>query len=531
MEEKIKLLEETINKFDFLQDYKPALEKIKVKFNQNKIYLVLTGEFSSGKTSLINSLFNLNLPVNVLPETSSIWKILKGDIESILVYLKDGSVKSCANIDEVKTIPPQEIQFIEYTLPKAPDDIVIVDTPGLSSLNEDHKRVLEEFIEEADVLAVVIDVNQGLTKTTEKFIQEQLDKGSSIFIVLSKIDTKPPSAVRSLENFLKRKFPEYSKGIFKVSAKNGDIKEFEALINVIKQEKLKILNQKLHLLINRLCSDILNTLKVSLGGAQLDLTDIEKKEQEIEIQLKQLEKKLREIKRNIDLKLTEAIYISTNTFKNYLFERVDWILNALYDRNLNEDVEQRLKPLIEEAIRYSLKVLQENIKSIEADLEGELLKLKNNFSLEKDLSYIISDILVRFSEDILNLVTIILTIIPIGKILKPLIPIISKALGSLIKSITGSHIKQKILSSIEEMAESYKNELMNLVNKHLDDIYKEFTQEIETQRQVLKKTLDELKHQKKKRQEEFNNFKSNLENTIQKLETICGGFKNVSKYS
>ncbi|MCS7245344.1 MAG: dynamin family protein, partial [candidate division WOR-3 bacterium] len=113
-----------------------SLQKITGKNIQNRKSIVFFGEFSSGKTTIINNLFELNLPIDILPSTAVPTIITYG--QSKKLYL----INTFFDIEEIEEenlekISHQNKQYAKRYLYKiilldmpVLKDYIIIDTPG-----------------------------------------------------------------------------------------------------------------------------------------------------------------------------------------------------------------------------------------------------------------------------------------------------------------------------------------------------------------------------------------------------------------
>lgn len=62
------------------------------------------------------------------------------------------------------------------TSTRVPATTVLVDTPGLSSLNSQHKQTLVDFLPQADGVLLVTDVNQQIIRSLTDFILHKRNK-------------------------------------------------------------------------------------------------------------------------------------------------------------------------------------------------------------------------------------------------------------------------------------------------------------------------------------------------------------------
>lgn len=148
--------------------------------------IVVLGEFKRGKSTFVNALIGEKLlPADVLPTTATInalmWDIERktyvvknnGEVETgatSLQFLNNfvaGDTKSVDNIKYLKIGHPAEI---------LKNDVVIVDTPGVSDINEQRVQVTYDFIPKANAVIFLLDATSPLKRSEKEFIDEHLIK-------------------------------------------------------------------------------------------------------------------------------------------------------------------------------------------------------------------------------------------------------------------------------------------------------------------------------------------------------------------
>ena len=146
------------------------LENITLRSHQENAPLVLplVGEFSSGKTTLINSLTDSKkLETATKPTTATIFEVHFGcDRCHATVLNEQGHFVEVEDIAELKNdaLADAKVVTVFDTSNNVPASTILVDTPGLSSPDPKHKQTLVNFLPKADGLILVTDINQQITR-------------------------------------------------------------------------------------------------------------------------------------------------------------------------------------------------------------------------------------------------------------------------------------------------------------------------------------------------------------------------------
>lgn len=152
-------------------NYEELQNKLKVvRENLEQLFsIVFIGEFSTGKSSVINALLGEKiLPEGITPTTDKITILKHGDVRE--EYLENGNYYI--------SIPENRLK-----------GFVMVDTPGTNVTIEQHEQITQEFIPKADIVFFVIGAERAMTGSEAKlikFIKEDWLK--NIVFLLNKID-------------------------------------------------------------------------------------------------------------------------------------------------------------------------------------------------------------------------------------------------------------------------------------------------------------------------------------------------------
>lgn len=210
----------------------------------SELILPLVGEFSSGKTTLLNSLTDSKaLETATKPTTATIYEIHFGSPECrAAVTDEDGQTRPIA-LDDLKNDKLADAFVVNLwdTSTRVPSTTVIVDTPGLSSPDPRHKRTLVNFLPKADGILLVVDINAQLSNSLTTFIKDMKLAARPVFLVVTMCDTKEGAARGEMRERLSKECELPLSNIVFVSAKKGDLSEFFKLLEGVQAEKDSII--------------------------------------------------------------------------------------------------------------------------------------------------------------------------------------------------------------------------------------------------------------------------------------------------
>ena len=320
------------------------LQKIHAQETQENadLILALVGEFSAGKTTLINSLTNSKaLETATLPTTATIYDIHFCSSSNKAIVYDDDSSREIEDLSTLKNESLKDAKIVSLfdTSCKVPATTVLVDTPGLSSPESKHKEVLCKFLPNADAILLVVDINQQMTRSLTDFVKTVKLAKKKLFLVVTKCDTKDESQKRTALQYIAKNCDLPLENCACVSAKTGDVSEFLEVINKISENKKSIIAD-----ISKVRYGIIaENLKADL----VKLSKVPQDDEEIQKQLLQTRSELSKIQREIDEILGDAkvdIDCSMNDacgeFENKIFDQLDAIVS---ENGLDFDKEIKAK--------------------------------------------------------------------------------------------------------------------------------------------------------------------------------------------
>ena len=212
-----KLIEELRTGFEHWEAVK------KKSWIENKKKIAFVGEFSAGKTSIVNRMLSQDnpdatlLPVSMKATTAIPTYIASGEEVMYSFVAPDNTQKTLSEstfksvskevLGNVKGISSLIKYFVMNYKSPSLEHISILDTPGFNSNDpEDAERTID-VINECDALFWVLDVNAGtINRSSAQLIKDKLSK--PLYIVINKVDTKAESEVAKVRELVKRTLKE-----------------------------------------------------------------------------------------------------------------------------------------------------------------------------------------------------------------------------------------------------------------------------------------------------------------------------------
>lgn len=134
--------------------------------DQTPLRITVIGPFGCGKTSIVNHLIGRAvLPVSIRETTATSFLVSSVSLDQEEhLELSNGSRLPLNAVDQVNTASQQVVKVRVHS-EIMPVGFEILDTPGLSSAHEIHERITLQAVNLADVLLLVSDAKQGLSRS------------------------------------------------------------------------------------------------------------------------------------------------------------------------------------------------------------------------------------------------------------------------------------------------------------------------------------------------------------------------------
>ncbi|WP_267523417.1 dynamin family protein [Campylobacter sp. MG1] len=353
------------------------------------IQVGVIGQFSSGKSSLLNLLFKKNLlatgarPVSVVATYIKYGEkdVVLGEYEEGLKIINSKNLNDQnENIDGLKNIHI-------YTDNEILKNITLIDTPGLNA-NENDEEFSKNLINSFDAL-IWLSLAESAGKLSEEKAIKSFKKNIPSICLVNQKDKLNKQEQEKLQNYLNKVFSKYFSKIELISCKlaveNNNDSNIEAFYNFLKdlnktEIKEKIIKENLENIkyqlnyINLKIYDALNTLNARID----EYNDIIKKINNKEI-FDDFNEKILNALKTIAKNITQEFL---NNFKeknaNYFTNKKTLLHKDCYEKN-----EYKYKTIIPDDtflnIFYNKDIINKEFLRIKKELNDLFLNIKDNF--------------------------------------------------------------------------------------------------------------------------------------------------------
>jgi dynamin family protein len=175
---------------------------------EGRYYVVVCGEFRRGKSSLLNALVERPglFPVDVDITTCAVTILHWDSQEAAVVYFAETSLDDPSSaapperitLDRIEEFATEQgnpdndklVERIEIgaPIPQLEPGLVLVDTPGLGSVNPGHNAATRAYLPRADAVLFVSSATQPLSESELGFLREALAKRPVVVAAVTMID-------------------------------------------------------------------------------------------------------------------------------------------------------------------------------------------------------------------------------------------------------------------------------------------------------------------------------------------------------
>lgn len=334
-------------------DYDMQLKRIKEMLKKREYLVSIMGQFSAGKSKLINNIVEKNIvPVHTTETTALITLIKYGEKEYAELIYKDGVVNEITieqslelwqdGKNEVLALIDMIIIYVSSSILST--GMVLADTPGINTVINEHLELAAYIMESSDRIMYLM--GKPVTETDRNFINKIEKCGISVLFVRTHMDMvkfTEENVDISTEKEIEILQPYSKDKIFFLSNNNDSlyynvIDELREYLQLNLADNLeKTIQETCKAKILRIAKDeqktvnsIYNSVQKVLSGQE---TEYSEKKKELEENIKVLNnifgKNAKKLKRKVEQMKLEA-YMELERAKNKVIQETECILNEAY---------------------------------------------------------------------------------------------------------------------------------------------------------------------------------------------------------
>jgi len=189
------------------------------KLADDRFYLTVVGQFSRGKSTLMNAILGKDyLPSGIVPVTSAVTTVSYGTRERVILRYAESNltreiwvheladfITERANPGNRNRIAMAEVQVPVEILQRG---FFFVDTPGLGSAVQENTATTLNFLPSADAIVFVTSCDAPLTAAELGYLRQCRSSVRQLFVVVNKMDLVPAEEMSRVIDFVKAKVVE-----------------------------------------------------------------------------------------------------------------------------------------------------------------------------------------------------------------------------------------------------------------------------------------------------------------------------------
>ena len=310
-----------------LVEFLPTLSSITRKLESHRFEIAVFGRVSSGKSSLINELLEIQLlPVGTTPITAVPIHIIAGPQPRLRVTFMDRTVALRAEAlpeyaaEQFNPANSKRVIGLELSVPskRLQDGVAFVDTPGIASLATTGTKLAYAYLPDCDFALVLVDSQSTLGRDDLDILRTLHMSGIPSSVMITKCDLLSPADVEKVVSYTRSEIAEHlglHPEVIPISSKQSWAPEvnrwFEATILPLLERARESLtistNRKLQSLRNSVLATLESKARRSVGAS---------KPRELEGILRPIDESLSEFAQRWETKLEKILDCSSEVITN-----------------------------------------------------------------------------------------------------------------------------------------------------------------------------------------------------------------------
>ena len=393
--------------------YNMPMERITEEIDSLDKFQVTTpliGEFSTGKSSLINAMLGSDyLGINLLPETSVPAEICYGDKERAVIQEVDKNAEttrakemSLAEFKDsklsVSNVKKVQI-FVNNDFLRTVSTVKLVDMPGFNSGLELHNRAIDEYMPESLAYIITFSARDpAIPADMATFLRELKLHDAPVYLLITKSKSVLPKELdqcvarirEDAKKYLGLKDVNISCTNAKGKPEDINAEPLREILSEIEGKSQSIFEQEATRKLKKYASELAIYLETSIREVNATPSEIEAQEAACARQLARLQEKIGAAREdfssqidaslsNFRARLTDALNAESGALENMIMngsdvkDKITMIVRENAIVCMKEDFSSRLKRYVEriaEAVKLDLSVdtnLQLNAEQLQID--------------------------------------------------------------------------------------------------------------------------------------------------------------------
>ncbi|MCX7611242.1 MAG: dynamin family protein [Ignavibacterium sp.] len=568
---RVKSLENLISDIEIPKYNFDFLSKI---INKTTFDIAVIGEFTSGKSTLINALIGLDLlPTLLQPTTARITFISFSEKQKIILNQNDGkSVEKdfdpkflkeliADNSSLIESIDTIEVKLTNNLLNNG---IVLIDTPGTNDTDEQRVKITYGVIPTADAV-IYVTVHPVTASNIEVFKEHILgNKIKNLFIVVNKIDLLGNDIDKAIAN-CKENFNnllDYPiENIYAISALDyldGLLNEDKELIEksrfqyfknalndfLISSEKYNNLKNQYDAIFEKSKIEIIDLIKLKASSLQLPEDLFQEQKETLRKELLNIKEKSKEVEKQVEREFDRLYLKIQDSLNNLLFEILETIDNIFQKRftdfeNLKREIEYIIKTKYENWLDRNQPIVDDYIKSIREEISIRVASSVDNVSTA--LTVFNSNLAINIYENnnsqiykilkddsksyFLSTATVVagMFVLSTVGIFPPLAFLLGPLMQNFRKNLIEKHIEQlkpSVISSIQDNFQKFRSQFLSNLSNIKNNLIENLDKLVNSKINNINDLINSIEQERKNKKLEIEATIKNYEKIIEKIRNI-----------
>lgn len=532
MEKIISVLEELQKINEAYEISAEPVEQVKKEAAKSKVCTPVIGKFSSGKSALINTVLGYNrkiLKEDITPETAVPAEIVyTGAEEGVAIIKNDGTCQNIS-VDEYRdyeadagTVKCARLHLRNSFLEQIPD-VMLVDMPGFESGYEIHNKAIDDYLPQSLAYIIAFPADDMIVRSSVGNILKELClHDMPLCVVITKYDKKNDDfdeTFSKMKDSLKRFVGDREITYCMTSSFTGDAEELEEFLKGIQQQSRKILQRKYAGSVYGLIEDTENYLKTLLNSSQMSESELDEQEERLKTQLSGLDTKLAKERTDFDIESEECIEEIKNDVRCAIESETSTLVAMAMN---NQDIKDHLNNVVRNTVTVSVKKrflprMGKYLKRVAKTINGEA----------------IGDIHITFDFDTEGLNKgIASSVVAVAAGILLGLPVLGVVVGAVVGLVTKlqrdkkrEEAKQKIRGKLQnevypQILEEVGKGIQRTIKKQVELINCSIEKELENQRNLLEKAMDEVRGKAQAEKEEKESLAADIRAGLERLEEL-----------
>lgn len=510
-----------------------ALSKYISRMDHFQVVAPLIGEFSTGKSSLVNALLGRSvLSVNITPETAVPTEICYSSDEHAVVFGSNGGTETISvdefqkrefSVDKVKKVQ----LYLNNAFLREISSVKLVDMPGFNSGIELHSRAIDEYLPDAEAYILLFSARSStISSDMAGFLKELHLHGMPVFLLISKSRAVTEDELRICVERIRADAAKYL-GLADVPVGVTNAKGHEQIIEPLQDDLRRIEADSQNIFRNdaksRLQqhgSDLALYLETAIKRADLTPDELTGKIEEAKRKIESLKGKLLDAGTSFSSEVDESVAVVRSRLQAALGNAAPSLADMMSN---GIDVKDRIFMLVRETVMSSIKNdFAPRVKKYRERIAGLInvtLNINTDVSLPEDLvrmDNMTKEVIKKALPAILSTLGFALS----GAVGAVVVLALTSLLDGLLmkkhqdekKRLAEAKIRNEVIPRVLEQASS---SVRDALNSQLSEINEEVGKEAQAQVDAEVKALSDLRlknaNEKANRAESIDAMKKDLD--------------------